>query len=203
MPYKGGVQLLPETERRPTLKSYTSGNGYFWTGIALGVAVIIIGAILGGYAANLNDQIAALDGKLDQSERSRDTAVEQTLLDAQRQAKLMRSLLISKVYWSQALDQMDRMMQSSVTLTRLEGSAVKGAIDFSASAPDYASVAKQLAAFAAGNGVSDLVVNAVTADPNGLIDFDGTLTIDTATLLNKKISASSEPSPTSSPTPTP
>ena len=200
MPYKGGVQLLPETERRPTLSSYTSGNGYFWTGISIGIGVIIIGAILGGYAANLNDKIATLDGQLDQNERSRDRTNEQTLLDAQRQAKLMRSLLNSKVYWSQALNQMDRMMQSSVTLTRLEGSATKGVIDFSATAPDYASVARQLAAFTAGTGISDIMVNSVKTDPSGLVEFDGKLTIDTAALLNKK-QAKTTPTPIPSPTP--
>jgi hypothetical protein len=35
MPYRGGVQLLPENQRRVTLSSYTTGNTTFYVGVAL------------------------------------------------------------------------------------------------------------------------------------------------------------------------
>lgn len=175
---------MPETERRPTLSSYTSGNTYFWTGIAIGLFVLVAFGVLSGYASNLNDQIAKLDGQLDQTEAQRDKTAEQVLLDAQTQSRTMKSVLGSKTYWTQALAQMEQMMQSSVTLTSLDASATKGTIGFSATADSYASVARQLAAFAAGTGISDISLGSVKATQGG-VEFQGVLTIDTKKLLTE------------------
>ena len=176
---------MPETQRRPTLASYTSGNRFFWTGVVLGLIVIVGYAVLSQYAGNLTGQIATLDGQLDQNEASRDKTQEQTLLNAQQQTRIMKSLLASKVYWTQALAAMERMMQSSVTLTDLNASATKGTIEFSANADSYAAVAHQLAAFAAGTGVLDVALSSVKAVPQGGVQFNGTLTIDTKTILHQ------------------
>ena len=185
MPYKGGVQLLPETQRRPTLSSYTSGNSYFYAGVTIGIAVIVVGAIFGGYKANLKDRIDALDGQLQASEDGRNKDHERALLDIAKQSRVMRTLLESKIYWSQALGYMERMMQSGVQLQSLDADVTKGTIGFRATAPTYAAVAKQLAAFVAGTGVEDISVNTIETNPQGAIDFSGELKIDAKTLLNK------------------
>lgn len=186
MPYKGGVQLLPETQRRPTLASYTSGNGYFWFGVVLGAFVLVAGAILGGYAANLEDRIAALDGQLTATEEARNKEQERILLDVQKQSRIMRQLLAAKLYWSQAFAGIEQMTQSSVRLTRLDGSASKGTIGFRAVADNYAAVARQLKAFTDGTGVNDLSVKTIKAAPQGGVEFDGELLIDVKKLLNKE-----------------
>lgn len=185
MPYKGGVQLLPDTQRRPTLASYTSGNGYFYAGVAIGIAVIVLGAVFSGYKANLNDRISSLDGQLDQTEQSRNKENEQTLIAAQKQARIMRTLLGSKIYWSQALGYMEQMMQSGVQLTRMNASAAKGTIGFQATTSSYAAVARQLAAFVAGTGVQDITVKSIRSTPQGTIEFDGEMKIDPKVMLNK------------------
>jgi hypothetical protein len=185
MPYKGGVQLLPETQRRPTFSSYTSQNKYFYTGLFFAAVVVIGGAILGSYKANLTDRINALDGQLQQTEDGRNKDQEKSLIAAARQSKIMRGLLGSKIYWSQALGYMERMMQSSVQLQSLDASVSKGTITFRASTGDYASVARQLAAFTAGTGVKDINLKSVRAMPQGRIEFEGELVIDTKTMLNK------------------
>lgn len=179
---------MPETARRPTLGSYTSGNGYFWTGVTFAIVVIVLYAILSGYTASLNDQVASLDGQLDQSEKSRDKQVEQLLMDAQKQSSVMRSLLSGKIYWSQALSTMEQMTQSSVTFTRLVGSVTDGTIKFSATAPDYATVARQIAAFSSGPGIRDVSIDSVKTDvATGDVVFDGALLIDTRAMLNKQV----------------
>ncbi len=185
MPYQGGVQLLPETQRRPTLASYTRQNTYFWTGIGIGAFVLVGWAVLSQYARSLTDQIASLDGQLDQTEASRDKNAEQTLLNAQQQSRTMKSLLSAKGYWTQALAQMERMMQSSVTLTQLQADAAKATITFSATADSYATVAHQLASFAAGDNVKDVSVNSVKSLPSGGVQFQGVLTFDPKLLILK------------------
>ncbi|MCC6934413.1 MAG: hypothetical protein IT406_01825 [Candidatus Yanofskybacteria bacterium] len=193
MPYKGGVQLLPETERRPTLASYTSGNSYFYTAVALGIAIIIIGATLGGYKASLRQQIASLDGQLDASEQQRNKTQEQELIAASKQSRVMRQLLAGKWYWSQALERMEQMTQASVALTQLGASATKGTITFRGTADGYAAVARQLAAFVAATGVKDVSLRSVKTNPQGVIEFDGELSIDTRTLVGKPSPSPSTP----------
>lgn len=185
MPYKGGVQLLPETQRRPTLASYTSGNGYFYMALVIGAFVIIAGAIFSSYKANLNDQVNTLDGQLQATEDSRNKSQEEMLVAAAKQSSLMRQLLASKLYWSQALGYMEQMTQSSVTLHRLDASATKGTITINGTASSYAAVAQQLAAFVAGTGVRDITLKSVKTVPQGGVEFDGELQIDTKVMLNK------------------
>lgn len=182
MPYKGGVQLLPETQRRPTLTSYTSGNSYFWTGIVLLGIVIAASAILGGYKASLNDEIAALDGKLEATEKARDKEKEETLKDAQQQMRTTKGLLATKRYWSQALSLLEQLAQASVALTTLNAEATDGNITFTSSAPTYDAVARQLAAYVSGTGITDVLLSDITQGAAGL-EFSGELRIDTKEVL--------------------
>jgi cell division protein FtsL len=185
MPYKGGVQLLHETQRRPTLASYTSGNGYFYAGVVIGIVVIVVGAILGSYKANLNDQIAKLDGQLKLSEDSRNKDQEKQLMDLAKQSRIAKSMLASKIYWSQAFGYLEKMIQPEVQLKTLEADVAKGTITFQASTPTFSSVARQIAAFTDGTGISDVAVDSVKATPKGDVEFTGHLIIDQKTLLNK------------------
>lgn len=185
MPYKGGVQLLPETQRRPTLASYTSGNSYFYTGAAIGIAVIVIGAIFGSYKANLNDRLAMLDGQLQATEDSRNKEQETILLNVAKQSRVMKSLLAGKLYWSQALDYIAQMTRSQIRFLSLDADASKETISFRATADTYASVARQLAAFVDGKGVDDILIKSMQTTPQGAIEFAGSLEIDTKDMLNK------------------
>lgn len=184
---------MPETQRRPTLRSYTSGNGLFWAGVAVGVGVLIVASIMGSYAASLRDDIAAIDGKLDTLEKSRNKEHETALVAASKQSKVLRSLVSGKAYWSQALAAMERMTQSSVSFKNMQATAKEGIIKFSGTGLGYATVAKQLRAFVDGTGVKDAVMSNVKALPDGTIEFSGQLTIDTAALLRR---AQASPTPT-------
>lgn len=186
MPYKGGVQLLPETQRRPTFSSYTSGNSYFYTAVALGVAVVVVSAILGSYKANLRDRISVLDGKLEASEKARNKNQEQELIAASKQSGVIQQLLNNKLYWTQVLDKMGQMAQTSVALTSMQATADQGTIAFRAVADSYASVARQIAAFVAATGVEDISVTSIKSSSRGGVEFGGSLIIDTKTMLNKK-----------------
>lgn len=176
---------MPETQRPQTLRSYTRGNRYFWTGMGIALFVVIVGAVLSSYAASIQDEIGVLDGQLDQLEKTRNKDQETMLLDAARQSKVMRTLLTGKLYWTQALAQMERMAQTSVRLTSLQGSAAKGTITFHGVADNYAAVARQVAGFVAATGVNDVSVNSVRSTAQGTVEFDGELQINTKELLQK------------------
>ncbi len=177
---------MPETERRPTLSSYTSGNAYFYAAVVVGVVILVIGAILAGYKANLEDQISVLDGKMSVGESSRDKQKEQELIDASKQSRIIKDLLTNKLYWSQALERMQQMMQAAVTLTEMNATVTKGTISFRATTDSYASVARQLATFIAATGVNDISVNNIKTTSEGTVEFDGELFIDTKSMLTKQ-----------------
>jgi hypothetical protein len=156
------------------------------------VAVIVLGAVLSGYGASLNDDIAALDGQLDASEAGRNKEQEQILLDLDKQTAAIRPLYVSKPYWSRALDALEKLTQSGITFTQLSTTLDKGLITFRASATSWSAVARQIAAFAGGTGISDIRVNSVESKAQG-IEFGGELTISTKELLQ----VSPTPKPTS------
>jgi hypothetical protein len=185
MPYKGGVQLLPETQRRPTFRSYTSGNSLFYGAIVIGLGTLIVSAILGSYKANLLDKINKVDGQISTSEQSRNKNQEQQLIAAAKQSSIMKQLLVGKLYWSQALRRMEQITQSSITFTSMKADTAHGTITFKAEADNYASVARQIAAFVAATGIEDIMVNSIKATPQGRVEFSGVLTIDSTTMLNK------------------
>lgn len=176
---------MPESQRRPTLRSYTSGNKYFYGAITVGIIVLVMSAIMGSYRASLTDSINTLDGQMTAGEQARNKDNEQRVIAASQQSKVMKRLLANKRYWSQALQRMQQMMQSSVTLTRLDAVADKGTIGFQATADSYASVARQLAAFAAATGVNDITISTIKTTTRGTVEFNGTLLIDTKTMLSK------------------
>lgn len=187
MPYKGGVQLLPETQRRPTLASYTSGNSYFYAAVTLGIVFLVTSAILGSYKANLKARINDLDGAMSVSEKGRNKAQEQELIDASKQSRVMKDLLANKIYWSQALERMQQIMQASVTLTQMDATVAKGMISFHAKTDSYASVARQIAAFVAATGVKDISVKTIKSTAQGGVEFDGEILIDTTAMLTKQL----------------
>jgi len=176
---------LPETQRRPTIASYTSGNGYFYFALTLGAIVIVVGAILTSYKASLTDQVNKLDGQLQATEDSRNKSQEEALVAAAKQSSLMKQLFTSKIYWSQALGNMEQMTQSSVTWRTLDASSTKGTIAINGTADSYATVARQLAAWVAGTGVNDIELKSVRSALQGGVEFDAELQIDTKVMLNK------------------
>jgi hypothetical protein len=198
MPYKGGVQLLPETQRRPTLRSYTSGNSYFYFAVFLGAVILVVSATLGGYKASLLKDIERLDGQMSVSESARNKDQERQLIAASKQSKIMKQLLGSKLYWSQALQRIEQMMQVSVQMTRIEADSAKGIVAFQARTDSYASVARQLAAFVSATGVKDITVENIESTSEGAVEFSGELVIDTKSMLMKD-----QPATSRTPTPTP
>lgn len=189
---------MPETQRRPTLRSYTSGNSYFYFAVFLGAVILITSATLGSYKRSLVDQIDVIDGKLRTQEQARNKDQEKELTAAAKQSKMMRQLLAGKIYWSQALESIGKMMQSSVRLLSIEGDVDGGIVAFTATAGSYSAVAQQIASFIAATGVKDITVGGIEAVPDGSVEFSGELMIDTKTLLMKSTPL---PSPKSTPKP--
>ncbi len=176
---------MPENQRRVTLASYTTGNTTFYVGVALIVAMGIAGAILRSYSASVKDDIARLDGQLENTEQSRNRKHEAELLEVNQQSKLFSSLLTSKLYWTQALETIEQFTQSSVRIKQLEASASKATIVFFAVTDNLTSVSRQLASFQSAKGTKDVLIKSIKTTPEGTIEFAGEIEIDVNNFLRK------------------
>jgi hypothetical protein len=164
-------------------------------GIALGILVLVLNIIMSAYATNLNEQIAAANGQLRTQEDRRDKDAEEQLKSAQKQSKLMNQLLRNHVYWSEAFDLIEGLMQSNILLTNLSAQVADGTIAFSARGPNYAAVARQVASFNVGDGITDVELGQVKAIPEGGVEFGGDITIN----VNEVVKRSAVPAASSGP----
>lgn len=175
---------MPET-RRQTLARAVSGNRFVYWGLALGAIVLIANIILSAYTTSLREQIAAADGELRTQESQRDKEGEKQLQAAQRQSRLMGQLLRNHLYWSQAFERLERLMQSGVRLVTLSASVADAKIEFSGTTSSYSTVARQLSSFLAGEGVRDVRLTAISARQAGVLEFEGEIDVDVAATLRK------------------
>jgi|GEM_PF-1954791 len=185
MPYKGGVQLLPDYERRPTLSTYTSGNTFFYFAVVIALFVLVASATLATFKANLREKIDTIRAQIVIQDNARNRDQEKTLIDAAKQSQILSELVNSKLYWSQALSYIEQMNQSNVKYITFLGQVAKGTISFKAKADSYATVARQLAAYAKGTGISDFSISKIETTSKGIVEFSGDLTIDLKILLMK------------------
>lgn len=167
---RGGIQLLQETRRRIEIKTPGENRLQTW-GILL--LVLVLGIFFGckWYAGTLNAQIATLDGQLTALEQERDKDAEKALLTYNKQAALMMELLKNHIFWSHAFSKLEHLLQGSVRLKTFSGSADKQSIMFSAQAPSYSVIAKQIASFMADSGVEDVVIDGIKSSSLGALDF--------------------------------
>jgi Tfp pilus assembly protein PilN len=137
---------------------------------------------------------------MSQSEKTRNKDQEKELIAASKQSQVLRQLLASKIYWTQAFDRIEKIMQGPVVLTTLSADSGKGTVGFQATADSYATVARQLASFTAATGVKDVTVDKIESQQSGGVKFSGTITIDTKAMLLRAVES---PARTPTPTPTP
>lgn len=176
---------MPET-RRERARKVVAGNKTVYWGIAIGIIVLVLNIIMSAYATSLNEQLAATHGQLRLQEDSRDKDAEDQLQAVQRQSLLMTQLLRNHLYWSQALDRIEDLMQSNVVLTVLDATFTGGEIQFQARGTNYAAVARQLASLNTGAGINEVELTNVEAKPEGGVEFIGTITIDVSDVIRRQ-----------------
>jgi len=180
MPYKGGVQLFPESAKR--IGPERGSNTYVVLGIVLIAATFVAYVVLGSYQRSLTDTLAVIDGALVNIENQRDESRENKLVDAKRQSELIGRMLSQQTYWSKAFDLVERLMASGISLTTLQASSKQGQVQFTALAPNYASVARQMAAFLSDALLKDVVLTGIRASNAGQLEFSGSLFLTTDAL---------------------
>lgn len=191
MAYQGGVQLLPQARKRVAPARRGPGR-MVYMGLAIAAIVLVANITLDAFGTSVEEKIAALDGQMRTQENQRDKDREDELEQVQKQSLQMTQLLSNHLYWSQAFGRIEELMQSGVTLQKIDADASDGKIEFIAISPNFATVARQLASFNVGDGFNDVTLNNAQTDADGGIEFGGEIIVDTSDLL-KRLTATPQP----------
>lgn len=186
MPGQGGIQLLPET--RKSIEVKVPGENR-WVNVGLGcfTAVAVIYAGLYMYVRSLEGQVQASDARLETLEKKRvqDQAKYDELLVFSKQTEQIGKILRDHVFWSKALSRVESHIQPEVQMKLFTASAPKQNAFFNAYAPNYAVIAKQIAAFTNDEAVADVNLGNVKVDNSGRIEFALTVIFDPEKFLKR------------------
>lgn len=179
---KGGLQLLPETRKRIEI-TVPGENRNLSIGAAI-TALVLLGVLgLKFYASGLDATLADLDSQLTGQESRRDKKAEADLSAVSKQMAVMKTLLSSHLFWTDAFTRIDRLYQNQVRLKNFNATATPGSLKLSAVAPSYTAVARQIASFLSDDGIVDINVSSIKMNQDGTVEFSMELTLDSQKLL--------------------
>jgi Tfp pilus assembly protein PilN len=181
---KGGLQLLPENRKRMDVK-IPGENRMIYIGASLTILVLIIAGGLWLYSNSLATKIANADQQITTLEKQRNNLkeAEQKLVILAKQIGITSQLLKNHIYWSKGLSKIESALQSNVQFKSF--SAVLGEQSFRVQAisDNYATLAKQLAAFVADDSIKDLTLDNVNTLTSGKLEFNTKIQFDKAKFL--------------------
>ncbi|MEK7506909.1 MAG: hypothetical protein AAB566_02560 [Patescibacteria group bacterium] len=185
MPNKTGeLQLLPETKKK--IEFSAPGQSQL-----LVFAAVFFGLLLAGYGGLIYyntvvlGKIDGVNAALDQVEKSRNRKDEDKLLKLKNDLAIVQPLLENHVYWSAAFERVQKLVQPAVQFNSLTVKLDRNEYAFKAVTGSYVTIAKQIAAFYTDDTITDVAVGKITSLPNGRIEFDVQLILDTEKVLKK------------------
>lgn len=178
------LQLLPE--RRKSIEIHTPGqNKPLVFSIILAV---IVGAVYGAlyfYKSSLLSTAQSIDNELAALEQRRDKPTEEKLLLLNKKLAVVGPLLSGHVYWSEAFARIQRLTQPQVQFKTLSAGTSDKKLIFKANAPNYMTVARQIAAFLSDGSIADITLDKVATLPSNKVEFNMSMIFDPKTFLAK------------------
>jgi Tfp pilus assembly protein PilN len=171
------VNLVSDTVSQEVARSTVRHNALLlWYTFSASCAVVLLVSIgLTLYGMYMQQQLGSISSTL-ASTNAQIATIEReakNLSSFQNRLGKVRTLLENHVYWSQFIDALEKITLPSVSYDNLSVST-QGTLTLSASARNYATVARQLIAFQNANHLATSVhVNGATAQVNQLGDTIG------------------------------
>jgi len=182
---RGGLQLLPETRKK--IEIITPGEN---RPLIIGAAVLVLAAILAGglyfYKNSLENKLASLDTEIASLEQQRNKQAEQNILVFNKQVSILKKLLNEHVYWTTAFSKIEGLTQPQVQLSSLTATVAENKIDFKATAANYTTIARQIAAFLSDESIKDINLSKVNTLTNGRLEFTMQLIFDKSKFLKSR-----------------
>ena len=182
---QGGLQLLPETRKK--IEITTPGENRLITagGVILLITLVFAGTLY-FYMKSLENKLGTLDTEIAALEQRRDKQGEQNILIFNKQISMLSNILNSHAYWTTAFSKIEGLLQNQIQLNNMTTSLSDSKIDFGATAANYTTIARQIAAFLSDESVKDVALNRVNTLTNGQLEFNMQIIFDRTKFLKSK-----------------
>lgn len=185
MPNGGGLQLLPETRRK--IEIITPGENRL---LIIGAAVFVMVAVLAGglyfYKNYLENKLVSLDAQIVALEQQRNKQAEQNIIIFNKQVSMLSDLLNKHYYWTTGLSKIEGLTQGQVQFDNMTAAVADNKIDFKATAANYTTIARQIAAFVSDESIKDINLNKVNTLTNGRLEFTMQIMFDKSKFLKNR-----------------
>ena len=185
MPAQGGLQLLPETRKK--IEIITPGENRL---LIIGAAVLAIVIVLAGglylYNNSLENKLVSLDAEILALEQQRNRQSEQNILIFNKQISMLSNLLDKHAYWTTAFSKIEGLTQGQVQFDSITATLANNKIDLKATAANYTTIARQIAAFLSDESVTDINLSRVNTLTNGRLEFTMQITFDRSKFLTSR-----------------
>ena len=182
---RDGLQLLPETRRK--IEIITPGENRM---LIIGAVVFAVAAVLAGglyfYKNSLENKLVSLDAEMVALEQQRNKQAEQNILVFNKQVSMLSELLNKHAYWTTGFSKIEGLAQNQIQFDNFTATAADNRIDFKATAANYTTIARQIAAFVSDESIKDVNLNKVNTLTNGRLEFTMQILFDRSKFLSKK-----------------
>lgn len=182
----GGLQLLPETRKKIEIR-IPGQNKFLIFSFVFSLIVLVAYFSLFSYESSLNSKSSFLDSQLSAIEKSRDKTAETNLLNLSSQLKIINPLLNNHLIWSDAFAEIQNLTLPQIQYEVLNANFDSKKYVFKATAANYTTVAKQIAAFYGSDTFTDVALDKVSSQPSGRVEFMLELIFDPNKFLIKPI----------------
>ena len=182
---QGGLQLLPETSKK--IEIITPGeNRLITAGGVIFLITLVFAGTLYFYMKSLENKLEVLDTEIVALEQRRNKQSEQNILIFNKQVSMLSNILNSHAYWTTAFSKIEGLLQNQIQLNNMTTSLSDSKIDFGATAANYTTIARQIAAFLSDESVKDVALNRVNTLTNGQLEFNMQIIFDGTKFLKSK-----------------
>jgi hypothetical protein len=165
---RGGIQLLPETRKKIEIK-IPGENRMLYIGSTALAVVVAVYVGLSWYVNTLNDELTTINASI--INLKRDKEAEKNLANLQKQTNLVAKLIDNHIFWTKALARVSGSIVPGVQMKSFSGVLSKKETFFKAVAPNYSTIARQLASLVADDGIVTLDLGNAKALNTGGYEF--------------------------------
>ena len=178
------LQLLPERRKSIDISRPGENRPMVWA-VTLIIIVGVLYAVTVFYNNSVNRSIDNVNNRLRDLEARRDKANEENLLLINKRLSVAAPLLNSHIFWSEAFQTIQSAAQPEVSFVTLDTKVQEKKMTIKALAPNYPTIARQIASFTRQDAFQKLSLDKVQSLPTGNIEFNIRLDFDPELLLRK------------------
>lgn len=182
--FNNGLQLLPETRKKITIK-VPGENKILNIGIVILVLTVSLIGGLGFYSSSLENTRNQLDAEITNLEQQRDKKAEANILTLNKQLGLLSNVLNSHITWSKALGKIEGLLQPQIQFESFSAAIADNKFEFKALTVNYTVIARQIAAFVSDDSITDVGLETVHTRTDGKLEFNMKLTFDKTKFVNQ------------------